>query len=56
MDMKTFLLTVRRMQERPNEHLLVLYDIVTEHMRKTLQAHLNFAPAAHDPATRSTPG
>lgn len=46
MDMKTFLLTVRRVQERPNEHMLALYTTVTERIRETLQEHLHLAPGS----------
>ncbi len=55
MDMKTFLLTVRRVQERPNEHMLALYNTVTERIRETLQEHLHLAPPVPDSATGSPP-
>ena len=55
MDMKTFLLTVRRVQERPDEHMLALYTTVTEHIRETLQEHLHLAPPAPNSATGSPP-
>ena len=55
MDMKTFLLTVRRVQERPNEHMLALYNTVTERIRETLQEHLHLAPPVPDTATGSPP-
>lgn len=56
MDMKTFLLTVRRLQERPNEHMLALYNTVTERIRETLQEHLHSAPPVADSTTGSLPG
>jgi hypothetical protein len=55
MEMKTFLLTARRVQERPNEHMLALYTTVTEHIRETLQRHLHLAPPAPNSATGSPP-
>ncbi len=54
-DMKTFFLTIRRVQERPNEHMLALYNTVTERIRETLQEHLHLAPPVPDPATGSPP-
>jgi hypothetical protein len=55
MDMKTFLLTVRRVQEQPNEYMLALYKAVTERIRETLQKHLQFAPPVSDSAAGSPP-
>lgn len=46
MDMKTFLLAVRRIQERPNEHMLALYTTVTMRMREMLKEHLAFPDAS----------
>lgn len=54
-DMKTFLLTVRRVQERPNEHMLALYNTVTERIGETLQEHLHLAPPVPDSATGCPP-
>src|SRR6266487_877683 len=51
MDMKTFLLAVRRVQEQPNEHMLALYNMVTERIRETLQEHLRLAPPIADSVT-----